>query len=97
MILGHDYFDHVAFAYRDRESHKIMIIDPAINDRSFELNSCEMSIYLNKKYTINDIVYVVSQDNFSEISFFPMINEVDTTDEEFKKIYHMMLDDNNFK
>ena len=96
-ILGHNYYDHVVYAYRDSETHKIMIIDPAIKDWSFELNSSELSIYLNKNFTINDIVYVVSKDNLYHNSFFSLINETETTDDEFKRVYDEIRKKDNFK
>ena len=101
-ILGHDYLDHRVYAYRDLQTHKIMIIDLAIDDRSFELNSSEMSIYLNKTYTTKDIVYVVSQDNFSQDnpsddSWFTLINKIDTPVEEFERKYDLVRGHDNFK
>ena len=96
-VLGHDYWDHVVLTYRDSETGKVMIIDPAIDDSSFELNNLELLIYLNKAFTVNDIVYVVSKDNFTYNSFFPLINEVETPDNYFRNIYSWIRQNDNFK
>ena len=96
-ILGHNYSDHVAYSFRDLSSNKIMIVDPAIEDMSFELNVEGLSHYLDRNYSIDDLVYIIAKDNIYAERFFDLINEVETPKEVFKELYACICSNENFK
>ena len=96
-VLSNDYFDHVAYAFRDLSSNKIMIVDPAIKDMSFELNIEGLKHYLKKEYSIDDLVYIIAKDNINAESFFDLINEIETPKEVFKEVYANMCSNESFK
>ena len=96
-ILGHNYIEHVAYSYRDLSSNKIMIVDPAIEDKSFELNIDGLSHYLDRNYSIGDLVYIIAKDNIYTERFFDLINEIETPKEVFKEVYAYICSGENFK
>ena len=96
-ILGHNYSNHIASSFRDLSSNKIMIVDPAVEDKSFELNIDGLSHYLDRNYSKDDLVYIIAKDNIFEESFFDLINELEIPKKVFKEVYKHICSSENFK